>query len=221
MIESYNEIITSKEFIIAFIGALIGGSFVLLGVILSEIIKCCIHRRNNKKILNALNAQANSLWDMIYDLSSFLKKLKYDEPLFYMTDINQDYFSIFDNHSHLIGSIGDVEYRTALVDTYLHLKRFADILVSHTSDVKTWLDLRSNFELTTSKQLEGNRFFGENSIQRRKKLIVNGQAISRYIDIIQKNLDTYNELHKNRECIIFNIKRYFGKKVRVNPVNHA
>ncbi len=173
-------------------GGLIGGLMTLVAVILTDCFKRKSKKRENEQILEALYRQAKYLWDFVKDIREGITKVEEDKAFTYLTVITQDYFSMFDNHSHLIGSLDDDEYSEIITKVYLSFKRLVDSLLSNDSLIK--LSLRYARDGVLSKEP-----FFENIVNDfTARIIKETEQLKKHIIDLDDLLRQYEEAHENR-----------------------
>lgn len=121
----------SNEFLSAIAGAIIGGTFVLIGTLISA---WCEHRRQEKNrqeilisTLQVISAELNTIFDRYNQTIGIkLEKLKPNSSLNYYYFVTEEYFTIFNGNAHLLGQLKDKELISSIIATYITLKEFVD-----------------------------------------------------------------------------------------------
>ena len=125
-----------SEFWSSVIGAVIGGSFAIVAVVIT----LWFQNRHAKKrqdnitqgLLEAIYEELNALWDQIkqdvvYDLEQYEKRTKGGELIFGADlSVSQDYLAIYRSNTNLILQIEDSDLKRDIVRVYILLQAFIE-----------------------------------------------------------------------------------------------
>ncbi len=105
------------------ISALIGGSLTLLGVIIAHLMDVSRQEKNEEKLINgllqAIHDETKTLWERYMEgIGNKLEKLPNGKGFFIYYPLTQEYFTIYNGNSFLIGRIPDNNLRMAIVNGY-------------------------------------------------------------------------------------------------------
>lgn len=128
---SAKEIFSDNNFLSAIIGAVIGGSFTLLGSLFTSRLEKSKERRQKeadlREFLSSIRTEAETLWNQYsWGMGSTLEKLEEGKPLLAYYPVTQNYFIVFDNNTNLIGQIRNQELKKLIVTTYVQAKGLID-----------------------------------------------------------------------------------------------
>lgn len=113
------------------ISALFGASFTLFAVFIAEFFTRKRQKDDNKKqiinFLNSICAELNTLWKLYYEnAGQNLEECSDTEAYTFVFIVNQDYFTIYRNNSHIIGQIDNEELRSCIIRAYAKAKSLID-----------------------------------------------------------------------------------------------
>jgi len=111
--------------------AALGGIFALAGVYFAErFTRKRMEVEEKQKTTNFLKnvkTELNTLWDMyLINMGGFIEEHDESKPFYYTYIVNQEYFIIYSNNSHHIGSVTNDQLRESIIRSYAKGKALID-----------------------------------------------------------------------------------------------
>lgn len=168
----------------ALVGGAIAGFFSLRAVDRSAKKDSEMRKKEEESLLNAfllsIRDEVDTLWNRyMWGIGEELEKLPENQPFLWQYPLTQNYFSVYDNNSSLIGKIKEDNLRKLIIITYTQAKGLIDSYRFNNEMVKTYEDF--------SLRQTSNPTFGE-------KVEAELAALIRYAEGIKKQ---HNEIREN------------------------
>jgi hypothetical protein len=113
-----------------FVGAIIGGACTVVAVVVQNWVNRSDQRRNDTKVirgyLQAIRHETDTLWTRYEERLGAALMANPGRAFLMYYPIFQDYFTVYNGNSFLLGRIPDAELRTLIVKTYKVAKGNAD-----------------------------------------------------------------------------------------------
>lgn len=142
-----------SELLAALIGALIGGLLTVLANWISHRLQCKAADRAEDTLINgfiwSIHTEVTAIHARYMETFGEVVRTSLDNTAFnYHFLIQEDYFTIFNNNSALIGRIKDKELRDKIINTYSNAKGMVDTLRQNGVTVKQL----EEFEISQASQ---------------------------------------------------------------------
>lgn len=166
----------SSELQAALIGALIGGLLSLLAIMFSHYLQSKAAEKAEENLINGFIWSIHTEILAAYNrymatLGAHVEGSQENTPLFFHYLIQEDYFTIFNNNSELIGRIKDPSLRIEIIDFYTLAKGMVDTFRQNTDFTKRFEEFRNN------PQLQPQDVYEANSINYYRQLSTYGDSI--------------------------------------------
>ncbi|MBP0601070.1 hypothetical protein ACL00O_03505 [Aeromonas sanarellii] len=151
----------SSELLAALIGALIGGLLTLLANWLSHYLQSRAADRAEENLINGFIWSIHTEILAAYNrymatLGAYVEASNENTPLLFHYQIQEDYFTIFNNNSALIGRIKDPSLRMEIINLYTLSKGMVDTFRQNTDFTRRFEEFGSNPQLQAKEVHEAN-----------------------------------------------------------------
>lgn len=171
-----------------FISALLGSIAALVGVLLSmwwqTHLRVVEAREQLVNTLDAFSTEIHVVWDRyMAKVGNEIEKMSNTDALYVYTNITQNYFSVYDHNTAIIGQIKDARLRTVLVSLYNDMKSHVDNLRYHDQCYNAYLTLRVKSDYTPCEIKNINQ-----------DLVSSSQTLKEEYALMRKKTDEFDAL---------------------------
>ncbi|ENC6659524.1 hypothetical protein JD504_06105 [Aeromonas hydrophila] len=151
----------NSELQAALIGSLIGGFISLLAIMLSHYLQSKAAEKAEENLINGFIWSIHTEILATYNrymatLGTYVEASNENTPLLFHYQIQEDYFTIFNNNSELIGRIKDPSLRMEMITLYTLSKGMVDTFRQNSDFTRRFEDFRNNPQLQAQEVYEAN-----------------------------------------------------------------
>ncbi|HHW4399926.1 TPA: hypothetical protein ACUNCG_000467 [Aeromonas hydrophila] len=151
----------NSELQAALVGALIGGLLSLLAIMLSHYLQSKAAEKAEENLINGFIWSIHTEILAAYNrymatLGTHIEESQENTPIFFHYLIQEDYFTIFNNNSELIGRIKDPNLRIEIINLYTLAKGMVDTFRQNNDFTMRFEEFENNPHLQPQEVYEAN-----------------------------------------------------------------